>query len=239
VLRRGLLYAAAAAFAALGTATWWAWHQHAHNTFIRNWAPNIGTDFFAAAVTLTVVQAILARHEQERARPLSTSAVTRLRSMLAEITAGIGTDYSETHRANRKPLPANALEVLDIWLAEAETADTRRDPADSVPVAVDTALDSISDFDDIRTHDRDHLPADLVVSLGGFIEQLRETKEVREALLYPNKGLGDDADPHGQMQVALEVLTNAIRGFVADYDRTLGSIMLNEEQLQLANRDLP
>lgn len=112
---------AALAFAALAvllSALYSLWES----SNARAWLPNLATMFFGLALTVWLVAWIVRREESRRLHPRVGRALVHIQVEFVEFVRAVALDYLTTHSRPR-PLPRDALDVLDIWLLEQESAD--------------------------------------------------------------------------------------------------------------------
>jgi hypothetical protein len=103
------------------------------------WAPNLATEAFAIAVTIAIVERIVRREARERLRPRLESAMDGLRQEFRNFVDGVTWDYAATHLHTFRPLPRDALDFLDHWLAGKEAQDACAVPVPDDP-RVQTSL---------------------------------------------------------------------------------------------------
>jgi hypothetical protein len=87
------------------------------NMQARAWLPNIATMFGGLALTVWLVAWIVRREEVRRLLPRVGRALTHIQVEFVEFVRAAALDYLTTH-SQPTALPRDALDVLDLWLAE-------------------------------------------------------------------------------------------------------------------------
>ena len=101
------------AIAAAGAALlWWLVPD---STFVRSWMPNIVTDLASIAVGITLVEWILRRERQERAKPQLVPILREIASIVRGLAGDAWVDYAMTHVANYETPPRRVEEIVAHW----------------------------------------------------------------------------------------------------------------------------
>lgn len=93
-----------------------------------NWLPNIATELASLALTVVVVQSVMDNTERRRRAPLVEPALVRLGVEFTTLVDAVLHDYLRTRQTVEEPIPRDAIELLDLWLETAESADVPRAP---------------------------------------------------------------------------------------------------------------
>jgi hypothetical protein len=137
-----------------------------------NWAPNVATEAFAIAATITVVERIVRRENQRLVQPRVGRAMRVLVFAVEWFARQCVLDYAVRHAdADTSNLPEDPLEFLALWQEEYKTTSNPRIPR----ALMSYAGEFVERVQRIAEADRDLLPADVVVaadnvsqSFGGF-----------------------------------------------------------------------
>jgi hypothetical protein len=139
-------------------------------TTLRAWTPNIGTDAFFVAVTITVVEQAIRREEKRRVRPRVESAMYHTRLAMKMFAESVVIDYSGTHLHTFRPVERDMLDFLEQWLADADNKDACSAPIDGTYSLVMHAGAELGNFlRDLRQHDRDVMEPDLIRALDDYL----------------------------------------------------------------------
>jgi hypothetical protein len=112
---------AAVAFAALAAVLAILYSQW-ESSDARAWLPNLATMFFGLALTVWLVAWIVRREESRRLLPRVGRALAHIQVEFVEFVRAVALDYLTTH-SRPNPVPRDALDMLDLWLREQESAD--------------------------------------------------------------------------------------------------------------------
>jgi hypothetical protein len=96
--------------------TWYVWHAHPHNTFLRAWGPNIGTGFAVIAFTISVVERIVRAEADAARRPRTEHAKKMLSLHLGYFLLILATDYLFRFDDDRFGAGGDGIELIDAWL---------------------------------------------------------------------------------------------------------------------------
>jgi hypothetical protein len=135
------------------------------------WAPNAGTEAISVFVTVVVVGAILRREEKRRRGPRVDRALEHIGFELTRLTAATATDYAVTHAAHYRPIPVDALALLDQWLEDQEASDMPRAAGalwygmEDLGSFFDIACEFAAQVEQYDQRDRDVLEPELVAAI--------------------------------------------------------------------------
>jgi len=137
------------------------------------WAPNLATEAFATALTIAVVERIVRREARRRLQPRVESVMHALRQELRSFVDGIAVDYARTHLHSFQPLPRDALDFLDQWLADKDAQDachapTRGDPV-QLPLVLHQGIELGKALRHYRESDREVMEPELVRAIDDYI----------------------------------------------------------------------
>ncbi len=105
-----------------------------------DWMPNVATDAFFVAVTITVVERAIRREASRRLRPLAERAQWTLLPEFGSFCECVALDYEYSHAALGVPLPENQLDLLAKWLADRdEEVNLRPVGSDGLPALIRAA----------------------------------------------------------------------------------------------------
>jgi hypothetical protein len=99
---------------------------------LRAWTPNIATDAFFVAVTITVVERAIRREARRRLQPRVESVMYHTRMQMKMFASSVVTDYSGTHLHTFRPVDQDMLAFLEQWLADQDRQggqEVRRGPS--------------------------------------------------------------------------------------------------------------
>lgn len=181
------------------------------------WAPNIATSAATVALTITVVERLLRSEGERRRRPRTERVLYWMGLDFRGLTSAIVLDYVSAH-THPQQVPADALELIDLWISEQDAEDRPRRPLDGewLPMLLLEAQDFASQLERHRTRDLDVLADDLVRALddcGWLVGQAIQLFGFAES--------GATADAHRSLRVALRTAIDGARGF-ADVFRRYG-----------------
>jgi hypothetical protein len=168
---------AAVALVGLSIAVWGAWHwrQHLpHSTFIEDWAPNVGADFFGIALTIAIIDRIVRSHEHRRIRPLVERAHADMWLALETFAYAAAVDYAATHDATYQDQPVEISAVFEHWLNGVDSIDV--DPPPGSAGVLDAAEELANRLDDTRAAYMDVLDPALLIAADNCARELREAR---------------------------------------------------------------
>ena len=87
------------------------------------WTPPIVVGAITSAVTITVIEEVVRHEERQRTKPRVDDVLFRIGSGLRALVFAIVVDYAGTHLHNFQEIPASVLELIDLWLSQAEAED--------------------------------------------------------------------------------------------------------------------
>ena len=93
------------------------------------WAPNIATSAATVALTITVVERLLRSEGERRRRPRTERVLYWMGLDFRGLTSAIVLDYVSAH-THPQQVPADALELIDLWISEQDAEDRPRRPLD-------------------------------------------------------------------------------------------------------------
>jgi hypothetical protein len=100
--------------AVLGVAT----YRHG---WLHDWMPNVVIGALVVALTITVVDRAVRREAEDRIQLRVDDVMAGLGEALQELITAIVFDYVAHHRHDLKPVPADSLEMIDLWLSDRKT----------------------------------------------------------------------------------------------------------------------
>lgn len=199
-------------------ATWWAagafliggvlcaWLYGVAGPTGKAWLPNIGTDFFMLALTVTLVDWIVRRAESDRIAPWATRALREIGASYRVVVSAVVRDYKQTHQREALAIPPSSLDVLNLRLAHFEDEDTRRTfPSDDLPLVVSVALQAASSMQETLADDRPALAPDLIAAIDEYEEDARLAATIYFGL--------DEAEPVERERAAIAQAVQATRSF--------------------------
>lgn len=137
------------------------------------WAPNLATEAFAIALTIAVVERIVRREDRRRLQPRVESAMHALRQEFRRFVDGVTVDYAGTHLHSFRPLPRDALEFLDQWLADKDKQDAchapRRGDPEQLPLVLHQGIELGKALVHYRELDREVMEPELVRAIDDYI----------------------------------------------------------------------
>jgi hypothetical protein len=115
------------------------------------WAPNVATEAASIAVTIAVVERIVAHQGRDRPRPRTERAIYWMGLDLRVFSSSIALDYAGTHLHTFKPIPNDVGELCNFWLGAQDEADAGHVPlpGEHYPVLVASAIEF---YDDVKRH---------------------------------------------------------------------------------------
>jgi hypothetical protein len=137
---------------------------------LRAWTPNIATDAFFVAVTITVVERAIRREARRRLQPRIESVMYHARMAVKMFASSIVIDYSGTHLHTFRAVERDMLEFFDQWLADADNKDACSMPIDSTYSLVIHAGAELGNFlRDLRNLDREVMELELIRALDDYL----------------------------------------------------------------------
>jgi hypothetical protein len=173
------------------------------------WMPNVATSALTIAVTITVVDRLIRREEQQRLQPRIRGSLSQLSRLVDDFAR---TDYIETHERTELGPGDDPLALFDRWLADDEDLP-RRLPEGSVPYVLADALELARQAKVIADADREILPPDLVAAIDELERKIRGVERVHQ-LLHRS-----DVEQSEGSLTALRLAVAEVSTFVSVYDR--------------------
>ncbi len=137
---------------------------------LRAWTPNIATDAFFVAVTITVVERAIRREARRRLQPRVESVMYHTRMQMKMFASSVVIDYSGTHLHTFRPVEQDMLAFLEQWLADQDTKDACSAPIDSTySLVVHAGTELANLLREMREHDREVMEPDLVRAMDDFL----------------------------------------------------------------------
>jgi hypothetical protein len=210
--RLPLTFWAAVAFLGIAAVTGYIWWAFA---FLDDLAANFIADAIAIAITITAVEWIVRRQAQERMRPRTEDVLYWMGLDFRLFTSSILFDYATTHISEIRPIPRDALELIDLWLDHQDATDepSRTIEGEWLPILLREAIDFESNLRRTRERDLDVLEPDLIAAidkLGWHVGQAVQT------LAHVRSGIGD---PVGAEALALGTLMQGVKTFAEVFRR--------------------
>jgi hypothetical protein len=87
------------------------------------WMPNVAMSAVTVGLTVTLVDSIVRRESRDRLAPLLGPSLFHINLEFSRFVAAVVEDYAATHIDVFLAIPTDPLAVLDLWLAEQDTAD--------------------------------------------------------------------------------------------------------------------
>jgi hypothetical protein len=207
--RLPLTFWAAMAFLLVAAVTGYIWWAFA---FLDDLAANFIAEAIAIAITITAVEWIVRRQAQERMRPRTDDVLYWMGLDFRLFTNGILFDVS-THIDDIRPIPRDALDMIDLWLDEQDAEDEPRQLVEGkgLPGLVLSAIEFEKQLRRARERDLDVLEPDLVAAidkLGWHVGQCVQMYGFGRA------GLTDRA---GAESTGLNTLMRGVRTFAEVY----------------------
>jgi len=138
--------------------------------FFDQLAPNVITEALAIAVTITAVEWIVRREAQERLLPRTQDVLYWMGLDFRLFTQSIVHDYAVTHIGAIKPIPRDALELIDLCLEDYKNEDEPRQVLDGqwLPSLFLGAGELEKELHHARERDLDVIEPDLVAAIDKF-----------------------------------------------------------------------
>jgi hypothetical protein len=171
--------------AVIASVLWWRWE------FFDQLAPNVITEALGLAVTVTAVEWIVRRQSQERLLPRTQDVLHWMGLDFRLFTMSVVHDYAVTHVGAIKPIPRDALELIDLCLEDYKNEDEPRDVLDGqwLPSLFLSALEFDRELQRARERDLDVLEPDLIAAIDKFRWHVGQAVQhlgfVREGHLAP------------------------------------------------------
>jgi hypothetical protein len=184
------------------------------------WMPNIVVGAATVALTVTVIERALRAELEQRFVERRLPARWLIGIATREFARLVRSDYLATHTAGTRIQPSlEVVPLLELWLSSQSSEDTPRSHEQRVALA-EAGLGALREIDEVRRHDADVLPADVVsaidrldAALGNVAGILAHTN--RAIHLADGTVLGPEV-LEGQAQVDT---VEAFRAFAADIVR--------------------
>jgi hypothetical protein len=176
------------------------------------WMPNVATSALAIAVTITVVEQLIRREEQQRLQPRIQGSLNRLGRLINDFALMVWRDYVSTHERPDVDPAGDTIVLLDRWLADDEDLP-RQLPDNGVPYLLTHAVDFARQAKLVADADREVLPPDLVAAIDELETTIRGAEQVHRLLSQ-----FDVEQPEGE-RTALKLAVSAARTFASTYRR--------------------
>jgi len=175
------------------------------------WMPNVATSALAIAITITVVDRLIRREEQQRVRPRVQGSLNQLDRLVNDFALAVYRDYVDTHERVDLAPGGDTIELLDRWLADEDLS--RHLPATGTPHVLTDALDVARQAKLIADADREVLPPDLVAAIDELERSIRGVEQVHELLSRSDVEQSEDG------RTALRLAVSVVRTFAVAYRR--------------------
>jgi hypothetical protein len=174
------------------------------------WMPNIVIGLIAVAVTVTLVEGIVRREEQERVGPRVQGVLAQLGPPFRWFTTQVLMDYGMTHFGYE--IGGDATDILRAWNQDNHTDDLSA-VRNTTRLALQEGLEFVQLATRLCANDRDALPQDLVVAIDHL--------EVAAAMGAQNETMFDDGEELGRAyrRWRLLVVVTAVLGFADTFRR--------------------
>jgi hypothetical protein len=208
-----LAFAGIAAFAVL---MWWLADA------LDDWAPNFAAEALSIAATLVIVERIVRHEARQRLMPRIESAMAALRSEFRRFLQSVTVDYAGTHLHTFRPLPRDAPDFLDQWLADKQTQDAcfspRRvsDDPKELPLVLGAGEELGKALSHYRELDRDVLDAEVVRAIDDYLWMGVQWAGTRYHLA--DRGGGTVAEAHASAETTIVRQARALGGVIARHD---------------------
>ena len=156
--------------------------------WLQAWMPNVVVGAITVALTITVIEQALQREARQRIQPRVDDALSGIGSALQGLIAAIVIDYAGHHLDNFAPIPADGLEMINLWLSEHDAEDNDPDapqetarpplptgwsypepvPEPRFPMLVAEGRDFARRLDRYRDRDREVMTVDLIQAIDNF-----------------------------------------------------------------------
>lgn len=197
--------------AALGLVGWFA-----GGSDLKAWAPNVTVGALTIAATITVIERALQREGRRRLRPRIDNVHYWIGLGFRGLISGIVTDYAWTHADTFRAIPADAIQMIDLWLSEQEAEDVPRwaDKDDGLPSLVGAGREFVLELERWRSRDLDVLEPDLVGVMDDFGWNVGQALQL---FGFIKQDLANDTAQ--TEQVALRTIVEAARRFAEVFRR--------------------
>jgi hypothetical protein len=150
---------------------------------LREWAPHIAAAALTIAVTVTVVDKAVQREAVRRLQPRVESVMYRIGWNFRILLIAIAVDYAKTHADTFEEIPADGIDMINLWLSRHETEDVVRTPileGDDlsraifpfeayVPALTRSSQDFAEMLEGVRERDREVLEPPLIRAIDDYL----------------------------------------------------------------------
>jgi hypothetical protein len=129
-----------------------------------DWATNVAVEAFSLAATVLIVEWVLRLERRAHLRPRVERVLYDIGLDFRLLMSSVILDYAATHLDTYRPLPSEAVAVLDQWIADHDREDEPRRPirGETVPTLLLSATEFSQRLLWFRETDRDVMEPDLV-----------------------------------------------------------------------------
>lgn len=138
--------------------------------WLKPWMPNVTVGAITIAITITVIERVVKTEAQRELQPRTESALRDIGLGFRILVGTIALDYATTHVDDLKPIPQDALGMIDLWLSQHGAEDTERERThrEHLPVLIVNSKTFVEDLERCRERDREVLAPDLVRAVDDF-----------------------------------------------------------------------
>ena len=143
--------------------------------WLQAWMPNVVVGALTVAVTITVIEHVIRREEDERIKPHRDDVLRTIGESFTQLLTGIALNYADDPGQDFIPMPADPLEIIELWLLPRGHREQRDD---WIPALIYEGNDFAARLEDHRHRDREVIPLDLIRAIDQYKSELRRLKTV-------------------------------------------------------------
>jgi hypothetical protein len=191
-----------------------------------DWMPNLATEALSLAATVLVVEWVLKREARARLQPWTERVFGDIGLDFWLIMQSVLIDYAATHIETYRPVPRDAVEMLDHWLAESKREDEPRrifgDEGETRPALLIAGIEFAQRLRWYRDADATALEPEFVRAIDDFVHGVSLTARL---FPYPDSYERPEAE-----RVASSGVVERLKTFAELFRRYAPRTMEIEEQ---------
>jgi hypothetical protein len=198
---------------------------------LQPWTPPIVIGAITTAVTITIIDSAVRREARQRIQPRVNDVLSNIGLGFQSLMLAVVVDYAGTHLDAFRPIPSDAVAMLDLWVSQVDAEDKQREAVNDAnePLLLVEGRQYADRLERARERDREVIEPDLIRAIDDLTTSVAQAR-----VLF---ALGERGTGRVGPQEASRIVVNAAKAFAPALRRYAPKWVSVHTQLQEAGQE--